>query len=745
MKRDQTTGPIAPRLFLSIRSRALLMLSLLLAGVIAISTYRTYERRGSDQAAAINLLRARAELIVSQHVVAFEQAQQFTEILAETGHLPEIIANQGCQRILGSFLKFGKQFANVVIANPLGEVVCSASSNNVLPNISTRSYFQRALQSHEPVFGDVVQGAITGKWLLPIGRSFRSASGQVLGVFVVGIDLSWVNGEFSKAGFPPDARIGLIDGTGVVLARYPDPEQFIGKNVSDLEFFKVLIAQQGSGTAQTRGFDDVDRIYAFAPFAPTAGPEIFLWVGLSKSSVFANANRQFVITSLLTLSLVTLVFVVIWFGSERILIQPITAIATAAIRLRHGEHQARTLVPHTKDEIGQLALAFDDMAISLSSKSEILRLNRALRTLVDCNKAIIYSTSESQFLDQTCKALVETGGFRLAWIGIPQEDELKAIAVVARYGVDQGYLDAAHITWSDTPRGRGATGTAVRTGIPQINQNFEKNPALAPWRAEAIKRGLRSSSAFPLIHDTKVIGVLTTYSSEFNHFTSDEAALLEELATEISYGLVYQRLRNSLNENLSQLELSLEGTIAAMAAMLELRDPYTAGHQRRVGELAAAIAQELGISANDIRGIKLAAAVHDIGKIQIPAEMLSKPTRLTELEYKMLQQHCEAGYDILKSIDFPWPVAELVRQHHERVDGSGYPRGLKGDEILLGAKILAVADVVEAMSSHRPYRPALGLDAALGEIERHRGTLFDPEAVDACVKLLRGQDFKFTH
>ena len=127
----------------------------------------------------------------------------------------------------------------------------------------------------------------------------------------------------------------------------------------------------------------------------------------------------------------------------------------------------------------------------------------------------------------------------------------------------------------------------------------------------------------------------------------------------------------------------------------------------------------------------------------MPAEILSKPTRLTGLEYKLLQQHCEAGYDILKGIDFPWPVAELVRQHHERVDGSGYPRGLHGDEILRGAKILAVADVVEAMSSHRPYRPALGFEAAIGEIEAHRGTLYDPEVVDVCVRILREPNSRF--
>ena len=743
MNRDQMSTPGAPRLFFSIRSRVLLMFCLLFAGVIAIATYRTYERRGSDQAAAMSVLQARAELITGRQVAAFKQAEQLTEVLTGFGRLSEVVANRECPQIIGNYLEHMEQFASVFIADLAGEVICNPRPDKSSPNVSKRGYFQRALQSDKLVFGDAILGSITGKWVLPIARSFRNASGQVAGVLVVGIDLNWVNNEFRNSGFPPDARIGLVDSEGVVLARYPDPDQYVGKDVSNLLFYKVLIAQKGVGTAETRGFDDVERLYVFTNFARGNSEPIYLWIGLSKSSVYANADRQFAITTLLTLLLVSLTFGATWFGSERLLVRPISAIANAAVRLRNGDHQARTSVPHTKDEVGQLALAFDDMALSLNSKSEILRLNRALRTLSACNKVIVHSESESQLLDQICKTLVETGGFSLVWIGVPQEDEQKAVAVVARFGVDDGYLDAAHITWADTPRGRGTTGMAIRTGIPQLNQNFEENAMLAPWRAEATKRGFRSSSAFPLIDDKKVIGALTTYSGEFDHFTREEAALLEELASDISYGVNYQRLRKSLNENLTQVEHSLEGTIAAMAAMLELRDPYTAGHQRRVSELAVSIAHELGISANEIRGIKLAAAVHDIGKIQVPAEILSKPTRLTGLEYKLLQQHCEAGYDILKGIDFPWPVAELVRQHHERVDGSGYPRGLHGDEILRGAKILAVADVVEAMSSHRPYRPALGFEAAIGEIEAHRGTLYDPEVVDVCVRILREPNSRF--
>jgi putative nucleotidyltransferase with HDIG domain len=175
--------------------------------------------------------------------------------------------------------------------------------------------------------------------------------------------------------------------------------------------------------------------------------------------------------------------------------------------------------------------------------------------------------------------------------------------------------------------------------------------------------------------------------------------------------------------------------------MMGKRDNYTAGHQVRVAHLAVAIAEELSLEEVRIEGLKLAAEVHDIGKIGIPAEILTKPGALSELEYKIMQTHPSSGYDILKNIDFPWPLAEIVAQHHEKIDGSGYPEGLRGDDILLEAKIICLADAVEAMASHRPYRPALGIDAALEEIERQRGTLFDENVVDACLRLFREKGY----
>ena len=181
-----------------------------------------------------------------------------------------------------------------------------------------------------------------------------------------------------------------------------------------------------------------------------------------------------------------------------------------------------------------------------------------------------------------------------------------------------------------------------------------------------------------------------------------------------------------------------------MVSAVEMRDPYTAGHQVRVADLARAIATEMGLDQNKIDGIRMAGSIHDIGKLSIPAEILSKPTKLTDIEFSLIKEHSRSGYEMLKDVESPWPLAEIVYQHHERMNGSGYPRNLKGDEILIEARIMAVADVVEAMASHRPYRPALGIEAALEEIEKNKGILYDNTVADACLRLFREKGYQLT-
>jgi putative nucleotidyltransferase with HDIG domain len=210
------------------------------------------------------------------------------------------------------------------------------------------------------------------------------------------------------------------------------------------------------------------------------------------------------------------------------------------------------------------------------------------------------------------------------------------------------------------------------------------------------------------------------------------AAVANVAAVSIQNALLVEEIRHGL-----------EGTIEALARTTEMRDPYTSGHQQRVSQLACAIAAKMGLDEKTVDGVRVSGLVHDVGKVSIPAEILSKPGGLTPLEFSLVKEHVRVGFDVLKGVVFPWPVVETVLQHHERLDGSGYPCGLKGEAINLGARILAVADVVEAMASHRPYRPALGIDAALKEIRERQGKLYDSEAVEACNQLF-ANGFEFT-
>ena len=196
-------------------------------------------------------------------------------------------------------------------------------------------------------------------------------------------------------------------------------------------------------------------------------------------------------------------------------------------------------------------------------------------------------------------------------------------------------------------------------------------------------------------------------------------------------------------QTVEQLENALKGSIKAMAMAVEMRDPYTAGHQQRVADLASTIAKEMNLSEKRSEGVMMGGIIHDLGKIAIPAEILSKPGIITETEFELITAHPRVGYNILKHIDFPWPIAQIVLQHHERLNGSGYPQGLYGDQIILEARIIGVADVVEAMASHRPYRPARGIDAALKEIDKNKGILYDPDVVKACINIFDKYNYTF--
>ena len=382
--------------------------------------------------------------------------------------------------------------------------------------------------------------------------------------------------------------------------------------------------------------------------------------------------------------------------------------------------------------------------ISLRKRNERVLdgLRHALKALRHGISAVARSTSETQLLEEMCAAIAERADYPLVWIGYVSDNLVRPVAWT---GPEVGQINMQDLTVS--VQENGPVGACIQMGKMQVMRDQASSAVIEPWWEVAAGLGCRASIVLPLESTTGVMGVLTVCTEDAENLGGPSVAVLGEMTEALSFGIQALRAQSSHARNSAQLEErsklehSLMEALESLATALEHRDPYTVGHQRRVRRLAVAIADELGMDEESISGLSLAARIYEIGKIFIPVEILSKPDRLTPAEYTLVMNHPEAGYQLLHDIEFPWPVAEIVRQHHERIDGSGYPRGLTADQILLAAKVLAVADVVDAVASSKPYREDVGLEGALAEIRRGRGTHYDANVVDACLRLFLEKDF----
>lgn len=377
------------------------------------------------------------------------------------------------------------------------------------------------------------------------------------------------------------------------------------------------------------------------------------------------------------------------------------------------------------------------------SEKSIQHLYSVLKAVRSVNQLIIREKNINVLLQKACDILIKARGYNSAWSGFLKDEKNFAIVV------GSPFKEAVSRFCEQLMRG---------DHPPCIKKTFtqkvpfmvvDKYQECGDCRLKDAHSG-KQSVIMRIEHNHKLFGLLLIILAPDVYINEEEKELLEELAGDIAFGLHNIELEEKqiqvgkeLQQSYERLQKTIEDTIYTIGKIAETRDPYTSGHQKNVSQIATFIAQEMKLPQDKIEGIRIASLVHDIGKISLPAEILSKPSKLSEIEYGLIKNHSQIGYDILKSIEFSWPIAQIVLQHQERLNGSGYPQGLKGDDILLEAKIIAVADVIEAMSSHRPYRPALGINKALEEISINRGILYVPEVVDACIKLFKEKDFKF--
>lgn len=387
----------------------------------------------------------------------------------------------------------------------------------------------------------------------------------------------------------------------------------------------------------------------------------------------------------------------------------------------------------------------------MESLNDLQKQNWALLAHAKASSALVRSNNRDELIEGVCNAIVNQPPYILAWVGLAMHDDLKTVQVIGAHGVAADYAKGIDVKWTaDTSAGQGPTGLCIQTSLPVLVADSENDPRFLPWRERSKLYGIRSVIAVPIKdHEPQAIGALTVYANLPNAFSEIEVQLFESLAKEIGFGLAAIEKQRLLDEEITkreqlntQLVDSLNATIEAISKTMEWRDPYTAGHQKKVALLSQAIARKLGWGEKRIKGLYLAALVHDIGKIATPAEILTKPSMLTEIEMTLIKEHPKTGYNILKDIPSTWPIAQAVYQHHERLDGSGYPNKLSGDSIIPEAKILAVADTIEAISSHRPYRPGLGLEKAILQVKAEAGKTLDPAICEVACQLLEQDEFQ---
>ncbi len=414
----------------------------------------------------------------------------------------------------------------------------------------------------------------------------------------------------------------------------------------------------------------------------------------------------------------------------------------------HGDITVSYLSPQPPADIGPFLQEEQELIEAVATQlvamiklrdgqAMLRRINRILRTLSESNRSLVQARSERELAESLCRVLVGDGNYTRAWIGYLDEkgERLQQLATAQAPGIELPDLkevildEDAYLLYRVIQKGRTQIQQSLEGGRCHL-RGCSHSPNLC-----------NTAIALPLKINGEVIGAMVVCGADHTGIEPREVALFEELASDITFGISNLRTRGERDDAVTALEGVLLQTIDAISRTVEKRDPYTAGHQHRVAQLAEAIAREMGLSESQITGIRLGSTIHDIGKIYIPAELLNRPGKLSNHEFALIKSHPAVGYDIVKDVDFHWPVSEMIRQHHERLDGSGYPDGLQGEEIILEARILAVADVIEAIAAHRPYRAALGVDKGLEVIQQGSGTQFDADVVDCCVQLFQQKGF----
>jgi HD-GYP domain-containing protein (c-di-GMP phosphodiesterase class II)/HAMP domain-containing protein len=735
-----------------LRAKIVLLLTLMfgvIAGLTVLLAARDFDQVQRDKAVEFQWA---AQWVSSEQQRHLAQAQRLALMVMNQWHrgLP---GNTACPAGVVAGSGFDAEFGAFALADPDGTLSCNSISWLTAPTVADSEFFLAALHDPASSVVDETDNHDPLQYTAVLARAMLGADGHVQKVVLVALNFSWVREETRKIDLPAGGHLLLLDSDGIVVAGSANLGNWVDRSIVDTSFYRRS-AEASDAVYRGPGFAGEDSIVVVHAFQTAAGI-MRVVVDAPRNSLLQPVYRELIANLAVSLGAFLLLWVLGYLGIEKYFLRKIHSIESATQRLAAGDLGVRIgWTGH--DELDHLARSFDSSAAALQAQelrllevnAELLRVNRSLRVLSAGNKSLLFATTEQDLLDRICRGIVEEGGYLAAWIGFTGPDRDKYLHTAASYSTTTDV--AEQIDWNTVCKGLRPVINAVRNDEVLVINDTSAEMVTPRLGEQAAKFGYRSVIILPLHLEGKPFGALILTAREKNEFRGLQVEYLKETAADTSFGIDLWRTRGDRNrlmlmEGHHELVLrnALEEALRAIAMTIEMRDPYTAGHQRRVGDLAKALATDLGLGAEEAHGIYLAAIVHDIGKIGIPAEILVKPARLSEIEYAMVKGHAAIGYEILKGVNFPWPIAEMVHQHHERMAGSGYPLGLHDSDITFGARILTVADVVEAMSSHRPYRPQVGLEAALREIEKGRGTRFDAAVVDACLKLFRKDGFMF--
>ena len=545
-------GALSPFLN-SLRGRVLLLVCVPFAFLLGLLGYQAVSDKDFHLQEMRQRVRDAAAVIVLQKTGVIEHTRLLATSLAQASQRPVLTVSSTCLRKLSDSMREARHIAKMLLILPVGETVCSTLKNDPEVDFSAHPEFHRALLTPNVVVGEARPAGMSGRLGLPFYMAIRDNNDKVLGVVMVVFDLAWLNSEIGSDRFPPGSRIGLIAADGTVLSHSPDPEGWAGRRITETSFFKSLIAPGKEQVAEDTGFDGEKRVVAVTRFAETTGGPILLWIGIPRQYADGLVEQQFSWALGLAIALLTGVFGAIYWGGNRLLVRPVEALAKAARRLGQGDVSARSGLNHSSDEFGQLAAAFDDMAQSLSSLRQTLRGSRVLRVLAAGARERVGGKDDIALAEDTCRALVDGGGYRLAWVSYSQGAGDRQ-EPVAQWGLDAPSAQILQVLWSRALRQTYGSHVAS-SDDPFVIRDIFSGTTEQSLRDLATQHFFASGASFPLTVDGALIGSVSICAQEADAFDVEEIVLLKEAVKHLALAIAVQRA----NATRIWLESSLVG------------------------------------------------------------------------------------------------------------------------------------------------------------------------------------------